>query len=90
VLAGGYPIASGTCDPGFCDSPLVNDFLGSKATINVDMAASYDITDWATLTLDALNLTNQTTNRWAYAATRDTTLYSSTGRQIFLGVRLKY
>ena len=72
------------------DSPLVNDFLGSKATVNVDMSASYDITNWATLTLDALNLTNQTSNRWAYQATQDPTLYSSTGRQIFMGIRLKY
>ncbi|KAK0331698.1 hypothetical protein LTR94_027874, partial [Friedmanniomyces endolithicus] len=31
-----YPVSSGSCEPGYCDSPLVNDFLGSEATTNFD------------------------------------------------------
>jgi len=85
-----YPIASGTTDPGFSDSPLVNDFLGSEPTLNVDMSATYKLTDNITLNLEALNLTNQTTNRWGYADDRVVTNYGSTGRQVFLGARMRF
>ncbi|WP_395650782.1 TonB-dependent receptor domain-containing protein [Brevundimonas sp.] len=85
-----YPIASGTTDPGFSDSPLVNDFLGSEATLNVDMSMSYKLTDNITVNLEALNLTNQTTNRWGYADDRVTTNYGSTGRQVFVGARMSF
>ncbi|CAL1692663.1 hypothetical protein MMB232_02844 [Brevundimonas subvibrioides] len=82
-----YPIASGTTDPGFSDSPLVNDFLGSEATLNIDASVTYKLTDIVTLTAEALNLTNQTTNRWGYAEDRVVTNYGSTGRQFFIGAR---
>ncbi|AQR61917.1 TonB-dependent receptor [Brevundimonas sp. LM2] len=82
-----YPIASGTTDPGFSDSPLVNDFLGSEKTLNVDASVTYKLTEIVTLTAEALNLTNQTTNRWGYADDRVTTNYGSTGRQFFVGAR---
>ncbi len=82
-----YPIASGTTDPGFSDSPLVNDFLGSEKTLNVDASVTYKLSDVVTLTAEALNLTNQTTNRWGYADDRVTTNYGSTGRQFFIGAR---
>lgn len=85
-----YPIASGTTDPGFSDSPLVNDFLGSDATLNVDMSATYKLTDNVTLNLEALNLTNQTTNRWGYADDQVVTNYGSTGRQVFVGARMRF
>ena len=85
-----YPIASGTTDPGFSDSPLVNDFLGSDATLNVDMSMTYKLTDNVTLNLEALNLTNQTTNRWGYAEDPVVTNYGSTGRQVFIGARMSF
>ncbi len=85
-----YPIASGTTDPGFSDSPLVNDFLGSKATLNVDMSMTYKLSSNVTLNLEALNLTNQTTNRWGYADDPVVTNYGSTGRQIFVGARMSF
>lgn len=82
-----YPIASGTTDPGYSDSPLVNDFLGSQETLNIDASMTYKVSKQVTLTLEALNLTNQTTNRWGYADDPVVTNYGSTGRQFFVGAR---
>ena len=48
----------------------------------------YQATDWLQFSIEALNLTNQTENRWAYEAEPLVTQYSSTGRQIFAGFRL--
>ncbi|HEX6396760.1 MAG TPA: TonB-dependent receptor [Steroidobacteraceae bacterium] len=83
-----YPIAAGTCAPGACDSPLINDFIGSKATRNIDASVKWQATDWLSFSLEGLNLTNQTEDRWAYAQEPLVTQYSSTGRQIFAGFRL--
>jgi iron complex outermembrane receptor protein len=90
-----YPIAAGSCPPGFipgtqnpCDTPLLNDFIGSKATRNVDASVTWQATDYLSFQVEALNLTNQTEDRWAYAQEPLVTQYSSTGRQIFAGFRL--
>ena len=93
----GYPLAAGTCAPGLntavtppvpCDSPLMNDFMGSKATSNIDANVTWQATDYLSFTIEALNLTNQTEDRWAYEQEPLVTQYSSTGRQIFAGFRL--
>jgi iron complex outermembrane recepter protein len=83
-----YPIAAGTCDPGVCDAPLVNDFLGSKATRNIDAKVTWQFRDYLSFSIEGLNLTNQTEDRWAYELEPLVTQYSSTGRQIFAGFRL--
>jgi len=83
-----YPVAAGTCDPGVCDSPLVNDFLGSRSTSNIDASVRYQITDSLSVSIEGLNLTNQTEDRWAYENEPLVTQYSSTGRQVFAGFRL--
>src|SRR5262249_52946766 len=85
-----YPLQAGTCNPGVCDSPTINDFVGSKETLNVDASASWDVTKWASLTVDVLNITNQTSNRWAYQADPMVTSYASTGTQVFAGMRLTF
>jgi outer membrane receptor protein involved in Fe transport len=85
-----FPVAGGSDVLGYGNSPLVNDFGYSKNTLNVDFSATYDFSENMEMTLDALNLTNQPDRRWAYAATPQTTKDASTGRQIFLGFRLKY
>ena len=85
-----YPIASGTCDPGVCDSPLVNDFVGSQSTTNVDASFTYKFSRSVALTVEALNITDQTSNRFAYANDPVVTQYSSTGRQIFVGMRMVF
>jgi TonB-dependent receptor len=92
-----YPLAAGTCAPGFipgtnppapCDAPLVNDFVGSRATRNIDASVTWQATDYLSFTVEALNITNQTEDRWAYAEEPLVTQYSSTGRQVFAGFRL--
>ncbi len=85
-----YPIATGTCEPGFCDSPLVNDFLGNSSTFNLDGSATYKFNKYLTLSVDALNLTNQAENRWAYQNDPVTTRYAAVGRSIFAGIRFVY
>jgi TonB-dependent receptor len=82
-----YPIAAGSCAPGVCDSPLLNDFLGSLSTKNYDASVTYALTDHFTFSFEGLNLTNQTENRWAYSFDPVVTQYSSTGRQYFVGFR---
>ncbi|WP_235075777.1 TonB-dependent receptor domain-containing protein [Asticcacaulis sp. AC460] len=90
-----YPIASGACAVGLnadgtpCDGPLMNEFGGSEGTLNVDFAISYNPAPHWTVTLEGLNMTNQTTNRYAYDQPV-VTQYGSTGRTITLGLRYKY
>ena len=85
-----YPLASGTCDPGVCDSPLVNDFGGSAATTNVDFSATYKLNKQISITAEALNLTDQANDRWAYSADPVTTSYGRNGRQFFIGARMTF
>jgi len=66
----------------------MNDFVGSKATRNIDAKVTWQTTDFLSFTVEALNLTNQTEDRWAYQDEPLVTQYSSTGRQIFAGFRL--
>jgi TonB-dependent receptor len=90
-----YPIASGACAPGAptptgpCSSVLVNDFIGSQPTKNYDATITYNITEHFTFSLDALNLTNQTDDRWVYQNDPLVAQYSSPGRQYFAGFRLQ-
>lgn len=92
-----YPIAGGTCSPGrdpvtgvLCNSPLINDFVTSGATTNVDFAASYKFTDYLSATVEGLNLTNQTSNRYAYSDNPVVTQYASSGPVYRIGARLKF
>jgi TonB-dependent receptor len=75
-----------------CTSPLVNDFAGSQATTNVDAVFNYNFTDHLSMRFEGLNLTNQTSNRYAYPKTASpvVTLYSSPGTQLTVGIKYKY
>ncbi|MCU6455716.1 TonB-dependent receptor [Sphingomonas sp. A2-49] len=66
------------------------DTAGSYSTTNLDASASYKVGDHLTLTVDAINLTNQPTSFWDGQAFRDQQVYSSTGRQFFVGARYKF
>ena len=87
-----YPIATGTAAPGYSDSPVVNDYIYTSSTLNLDASASWDYTDWMQFRIDAMNLTNQTDSRSAYSNLADpaTAYYAATGRQVFAGVRMKF
>jgi len=98
-----YPIAAGSCSPGLtnnpanpsvagteCNGPLINDFVFSRSTTNVDASMSFNFTDWASLTLEGLNLTNQPSERYAYEGQNAVTQYASSGRIFRAGVRFRF
>jgi TonB-dependent receptor len=87
-----YPIATGTAAPGYSDSPVVNDYIYTASTVNIDASVSWDYTDWMQFRIDASNLTNQTDSRSAYSNLADPAIayYAATGRQVFAGVRMKF
>jgi iron complex outermembrane recepter protein len=85
-----YPITGGDAAPGTTNNPIMNDLIYSKSTLNIDTAFTYDYSDKLQFRVDALNLTNQTDNRFAFAGLPTVTKYASTGRQIFAGIRFKY
>jgi TonB-dependent receptor len=91
-----YPIASGACAPGAptptgpCTSILVNDFIGSTATRYYDTELTYNVSDHLMLTVEGLNLTAETDNRWVYAQDPIVAQYSAPGRQYFAGFRFTF
>ncbi len=100
-----YPIASGSCSPGistspvptnpnasvsYCGSPLINDFQSSRSTLNVDASTSFQITERFSISAEALNLTNQPSERYAYSDQPVVTQYSSSGRVFRIGGRVKF
>ena len=98
-----YPIAAGACSPGLtnspanpsvagtaCNGPLINDFVFSRSTTNIDASMSFNFTSWASLTLEGLNLTNQTSDRYAYEGQNAVTQYASSGRIFRAGVRFRF
>ncbi|MCH8686207.1 TonB-dependent receptor [Pedomonas mirosovicensis] len=85
-----YPIASGSCNPGECDSPLINDFNYSRATTNVDASVSYKVFENLSVTVEGLNLTNQTTNLYSYEGQNVVSQYASSGPIYRIGMRAKF
>jgi TonB-dependent receptor len=98
-----YPLAAGNCDPGLtnspatpadrgvpCGSPLINDFVFSDATTNVDASMSYKFADWFSVTAEGLNLTNQASQRSAYQDQPVVSQYASSGPIYRIGARLRF
>ena len=83
-------MGSGTKETKSCDSPLINDFIYSRATTNIDASVSFNLFKNLAITLEGLNLTNQTSNRYAYQGENAVTEYSSSGRVYRLGARLTF
>ncbi|MBC2667630.1 TonB-dependent receptor [Novosphingobium piscinae] len=57
----------------------------SYATTNVDAALSYRLTPRLQLTADLLNLTNQASDQFSGAVRQSQRVFSTTGRQFFVG-----
>jgi len=66
------------------------DATGSYSTFNLDASISYDFTPNVGLNIDMLNLTNQATDFWDGKTIRDQQVYSKSGRQFFVGVRVRF
>ncbi|WP_121115650.1 TonB-dependent receptor [Croceibacterium ferulae] len=100
-----YPLAAGSCAPGittnpipaspngavsYCGGPLINDFVTSAATFNLDAAASFQVTERLSITAEGLNLTNQTSNRFAYQGNPVVSQYASSGPIYRVGARVRF
>jgi TonB-dependent receptor len=68
----------------------LNDVEGTKQTINVDFASSWNVTDNLQLTLEALNLTNQFQYQYVDSNGNRTNYYHQQGRDYLLGARYKF
>jgi TonB-dependent receptor len=66
------------------------DVRGSAPTTNVDAAMSFKINEHFKINLDALNLTNQSTDNWSGEERRSQRVTSVTGRQFFIGAQYSY
>jgi TonB-dependent receptor len=91
-LAPGSPatVNANNVPGGYCTAPLLNDFIFSDATLNVDASVSFNVTKWLSVTAEAQNLTNQTSDRLAYQETPVVSQYAAAGRIYRLGARLRF
>jgi len=64
------------------------DVAGKFETLNVDLSASLNITDWLVLTLEGINLTDEFDDRWQSRDRQNSESYEHSGRQLFLGFRV--
>lgn len=92
-----FPISTGTCEVGIttlnggpCNAPIMADFIGADDTLNIDASFGFKVGEHVKFTGEILNLTNQTTDRWAFRDHHMVQAYISTGRQFFLGARLQF
>jgi outer membrane receptor protein involved in Fe transport len=66
------------------------DVRGSAPTTNVDASMSFKINEHFKINLDALNLSNQSTDNWSGEERRSQRVTSVTGRQLFIGAQYNY
>ncbi|MBC9031028.1 TonB-dependent receptor [Sphingomonas sp. JC676] len=92
-----FPLATGTCSVGTttvgggpCNSPVFADFGYNEDQLNIDFAISYAVTDFAKLSLEGRNMTNEPQYRTMYAANPVSQTYAGTGRIVTAGLRLSF
>lgn len=68
-----------------------NALEGKMDTLTIDTSMTYNLTDSVVLTFEGLNLTDEENHQWVGNDTRQSTsVYHHTGRQFFVGARIKY
>jgi iron complex outermembrane recepter protein len=67
-----------------------NDVEGTADTMNIDFSSSYNINDHFTVSLEALNLTDEVQDQWVGEAANRLSYYHHQGTQYYLGARFKY
>ena len=72
------------------NAPTLQDAEGTNETLFVDLSASYAFTDNLTVSLEALNLTDEFNDQFIDTASNRLVVYTHTGRQVFLGARFKF
>ncbi len=70
--------------------PTFNDVEGTKSTINVDMSSSLKITENVSLTLEAINLTDEYVDQYIDSSADRLSVSHHTGRQFYFGARFKF
>src|SRR5690606_6834270 len=66
------------------------DMEGTAATTTVDASLAYNISDNLTISLEALNLTDEWSDLWLDSGRDMPIAYTHTGRQYLLGFRYKF
>jgi iron complex outermembrane recepter protein len=72
------------------NAPTLQDAEGTNETLFVDLSASYEIIDGLTVSLEALNLTDEFNDQFIDSSSNRLVVYTHTGRQVFAGVRYKF
>ena len=67
-----------------------NDVEGTAETMNIDFSSSYNINDHFTISLEALNLTDEVQDQWVGEAANRLSYYHHQGTQYYLGARFTY
>jgi TonB-dependent receptor len=70
--------------------PTFNDVEGTHGTINIDASASYKINANFSVTLEAINLTDEYTDQYIDSAADRLSVLHHTGRQFWIGTRFKF
>jgi len=70
--------------------PTYNDVEGVHSTVNVDASASLKVTENFSLTLEAINLTDQYVDQYIDGTADRLSVYHHTGRQFYFGTRFKF
>jgi TonB-dependent receptor len=67
-----------------------NDVEGTAETFNLDFSSSYNINDNFTVSLEALNLTDEVDDQWVDSVGNRLSYYHHQGTQFFVGGRFKF
>jgi iron complex outermembrane recepter protein len=67
-----------------------NDVEGTADTLNIDFSSTYNFNDHFSVSLEALNLTDEVQDQWVDSIGDRLSFYHHQGRQYYLGARWKY
>jgi TonB-dependent receptor len=67
-----------------------NDVEGTAETLNIDFSSTFNINDNFSVSLEALNLTDEVQDQWVDSIGDRLSFYHHQGTQYFLGARFKY
>jgi iron complex outermembrane receptor protein len=67
-----------------------NDVEGTAETLNIDFSSTYNINDNFSVSLEALNLTDEVQDQWVDSIGDRLSFYHHQGTQYYLGARFKY
>lgn len=96
LQAGGVPGRNGVSvgsAPNFnpdAGQPTFNDVEGVHSTINVDVSASFKLTENFSLTFEGINLTDEYVDQYIDSAADRLSVYHHTGRQFYVGGRFRF